>query len=84
MDIEQLVKEYPNDMELGKKVRELYIESRKSFDTLNEKMKDAKIFESPDGGKTVYVRGWGEDIKTRKLVTNQLTIFDDESYKESE
>ena len=84
MDIEQLVKEYPNDMELGSKVRELYNEGRKSFDTLNEKMKDAKIFESPDGGKTVYVRGWGEDIKTRKIVTNQLTIFDDESYKESE
>lgn len=84
MDIEQLVKEYPNDMELGSKVRELYNEGRKAFDTLNEKMKDAKIFESPDGGKTVYVRGWGEDIKTRKLVTNQLTIFDDESYKESE
>ena len=84
MDIEQLVKEYPNDMELGSKVRELYNEGRKSFDILNEKMKDAKIFESPDGGKTVYVRGWGEDIKTRKLVTNQLTIFDDESYKESE
>ena len=84
MDIEKLVNECPNDMELGKKVRELYIEGRKSFDTLNEKMKDAKIFESPDGGKTVYVRGWGEDINTRKLVTNQLTIFDDESYKESE
>ena len=84
MDIEKLVNEYPNDMELGKKVRELYIEGRKSFDTLNEKMKDAKIFESPDGGKTVYVRGWGEDVKTRKIVTNQLTIFDDESYKESE
>ena len=84
MDIEQLVKEYPNDMELGSKVRELYNEGRKSFDILNEKMKDAKIFESPDGGKTVYVRGCGEDIKTRKLVTNQLTIFDSESYKESE
>ena len=84
MDIEQLVKEYPNDMELGKKVRELYLKGRESFDTLKEEMKDAKIFESPDGGKTVYVRGWGEDINTRKLVTNQLTIFDDESYKESE
>ena len=44
MDIEQLVKEYPNDMELGSKVRELYNEGRKSFDTLNEKMKDVKIF----------------------------------------
>lgn len=84
MDIEKLVKEYPNDMELGSKVRELYLKGRESFDTLKEEMKDAKIFESPDGGKTVYVRGWGENINTRKLVTNQLTIFDDESYKESE
>ena len=40
-------------------------------------MKDAKIFESPDGGRTVYVRGWGEDISTRKKVTNQLNIFDE-------
>ena len=84
MDIEKLVKEYPNDMELGNKVRELYLKGRESFDTLKKEMKDAKIFESPDGGKTVYVRGWGEDINTRKIVTNQLTIFDDESYKESE
>jgi hypothetical protein len=84
MNIEKIVKEYPNDMELGSKVRELYLKGRESFDTLKEEMKDAKIFESPDGGKTVYVRGCGEDISTRKLVTNQLTIFDDESYKESE
>lgn len=84
MDIEKLVKEYPNDMELGSKIPELYWENRKEFDQLNKEMKDVKIFESPDGGKTVYVRGWGEDVKTRKIVTNQLTIFDDESYKESE
>ena len=30
-------------------------------------MKDCKIYESPDGGKTVYVRGWGEDISTREI-----------------
>jgi len=77
MNIEQLIKDYPNDMELGSKVRELYYEGRKSIDTLTEKMKDAKIFESPDGGKTVYVRGWGEDTSTRKKVTNQLNIFDE-------
>ena len=47
------------------------------MDELGEKMKDAKIFESPDGGKTVYVRGWGEDTSTRKKVTNQLNIFDE-------
>jgi len=83
MNIEQLVKEYPNDSELGSKVRELYIEGKNFFDTLDEKMKDVKIFESPDHGKTIYVRGWGDDITTRKKVTNQLTIFDDEAYKES-
>jgi len=77
MNIEQLVKDYPNDMELGKKVRELYYEGRKYMDELGEKMKDAKIFESPDGGKTVYVRGWGEDTSTRKKVTNQLNIFNE-------
>ena len=59
MNIEQLVNDYPNDMELGKKVRELYREARKFQDNLSEKMKDAKIFESPDGGRTIYVRGWG-------------------------
>tara|TARA_R110000772_G_scaffold51239_6_gene117667 strand:+ start:1082 stop:1336 length:255 start_codon:yes stop_codon:yes gene_type:complete len=83
MDIEKLVKEYPNDMVLGSKVRELYYKGKESFDTLKEKMKDAKIFESPDGGKTVYARSWGEDVSTKKEVINQLTIFDDEAYKES-
>ena len=83
MDIEKLVKENPNNMILGEKIRELYYKGKESFDTLKEKMKDAKIFESPDGGKTIYVRGWGADIRTRKEITNQLTIFDDEAYKES-
>ena len=77
MNIEQLVKDYPNDMELGSKVRELYWKGRENFDTLKEKMKDAKIFESPDGGKTVYVRGWGEESSSRKLVTDQLNLFDE-------
>ena len=67
MNIEQLVNDYPNDMELGKKVRELYREGRKFQDKLSEKMKDAKIFESPDGGRTIYVRGWGEPTSNRKL-----------------
>lgn len=87
MDIERLVKEYPNDMELGSKVRELYLKNKNTFERLNEDMKDAFIFESPDGGKTVFVRGWGADISSRTEVkknkTKQLTIFDDEAYKES-
>lgn len=77
MNIEQLVNDYPNDMELGKKVRELYLEGRKFQDKLSEKMKDAKIFESPDGGRTIYVRGWGEPTSSRKLSTNQLNLFNE-------
>ena len=77
MNIEQLVNDYPNDMELGKKVRELYLEGRKFQDKLSEKMKDAKIFESPDGGRTIYVRGWGEPTSSRRLSTNQLNLFNE-------
>ena len=77
MNIEQLVNDYPNDMELGKKVRELYREGRKFQDKLSEKMKDAKIFESPDGGRTIYVRGWGEPTSTRKLSTTKLNSFNE-------
>jgi len=79
MNIEELVKKYPNDFELGSKVRELYYKGRELTDELEEKMKDAKIFESPDGGKTVYVRGWGQPTSERKLVENtkQLKLFNE-------
>jgi hypothetical protein len=64
MNIEKLVKETPNDMELGKKVRELYWNNKKTL----EQYKDLKIYESPDGGKTVYERPFGGDYTTKKLV----------------
>jgi hypothetical protein len=83
MNINELVKQYPNDMELGSKIREIYWKEQETSDVLKEKMKDAKIYESPDGGKTIYERPWGGDVSERKLVTNQLTIFEDEAYKES-
>jgi len=77
MNINELVETYPNDMELGSKVRELYWKERKLSDELNEKMKDAKIYESPDGGKTIYERPWGGNVSERKIVTNQLNLFDE-------
>jgi len=83
MNINELVEQYPNDMELGSKIREIYWKERETSDILKEKMKDAKIYESPDGGKTIYERPWGGNVSERKLVTNQLTIFEDEAYKES-
>jgi len=76
MDIVKLINEYPNDMELGAAIRLAYNKNRESMVTLNNEMKDVKIFESPDGG-------WEQFSTQEKLYTNQLTIFDDESYKES-
>lgn len=68
MDIEKLVEQYPNDMELGSAVREIYWKNRKQYDELMEKMKDSKIYESPDGGKTVTERPFGGDLSQRKIV----------------
>lgn len=79
MNIEQIVKDNPNDMELGRVIRDLYIKEYNYF----KKYSDVKIYESPDKGNTVYERPFGGDITERKLVTKQLTIFDDEAYKES-
>jgi hypothetical protein len=67
-DLFKLVEQYPNDMELGAAIRKLYWENVSRLEKLNEKMKDAKIFESPDGGKTIYERGFGEDVRNRRLV----------------
>lgn len=83
MNINELVETYPNDMELGKKVRELYYQNKQKFEELKSSMEGKFIYESPDGGKTIYQRPWGSDLTERKLVTKQLTIFDDEAYKES-
>jgi hypothetical protein len=68
LKIKKLVETYPNDMELGSAIREIYWKERKEYDKLSEKMKDAKIFESPDGGKTITERPWGSDLSERKVI----------------
>ena len=77
MDIEKLVKEFPNDAELGREIRERYFEAKDNIDKFLEKYKDSKIYESPDGGQTIYVRGFGQPLSTRKLKTNQLNLFNE-------
>jgi hypothetical protein len=61
-----LVEKYPSDMELGASIRKQYWDYKAQL----EEYKDVKIFESPDGGKTVYQRPFGGDISQRKLVTS--------------
>ena len=68
MDISKLVEQYPNDMELGAKVRELYCKEKELQDKLMEETKNLKIYESPDGGKTVYERPFGGEYTERKLI----------------
>jgi hypothetical protein len=86
MNIKELVEMYPNNMELGTKVRELYWKERELedkliefHDKLTEEMKDKKIFESPDGGKTIYERPFGGDISERTLISEDTrkSIFPD-------
>tara|TARA_B100001559_G_C16063651_1_gene422530 strand:- start:125 stop:358 length:234 start_codon:yes stop_codon:yes gene_type:complete len=77
MNIDKLVEQYPNDMELGGKVREMYWENKKIQEAFIDKK--AWIFESPDGGKTVTRRRMGDDYTKREVVNNinQLNLFDD-------
>jgi len=79
MKIKELVEMYPNNMELGAKVRELYWKEREFQDKLMEEMKGKKIFESPDGGKTIYERPLGGDVSERTLISEETrkSIFPD-------
>ena len=49
--IQTIVHDEPNNMQLGKKIRDYFTD---------KKNKDVYIYESPDGGETVYRRRFGE------------------------
>ena len=74
IDIKPLVEKYPNDAELGSKVREIYWDR---IDKIN-KFGKGTIYESPDGGETIYQRPLGSDISERTLVEDksQLNLFE--------
>ena len=69
MNIEELVKKYPNDMDLGKNVRQLHFEEMKVKESYLEEMKGKMIFESPDGGKTVTARPFGGELSERVVIS---------------
>ena len=72
--IKKLVEKYPNDIELGSKVREWYWLQQENFFKSDDR---AWIYESPDGGKTVTRRKMGADVSTRETLTDsqQLELF---------
>ena len=67
-DLFKLVERYPNDMELGAAIRKLYWDNVSRLEKMQKEMEGVKIFESPDGGKTVYERPFGGDVSQRTLV----------------
>ena len=72
VDIKPLVEETPNDSELGAKVRKIYWDR---IDKINKLDKwGGTIYESPDGGKTIYERPFGSDISERKLVKDKTKL----------
>ena len=71
--IKKLVRKYPNDMELGEAVRQ-YINT----------LEDVKyIYESPDGGETIYRRRFNE-YGDKELITNNIQRNDDLTAWENE
>ena len=60
-----LVDTTPNNMELGKRLREYYFEHTEEVDE-----EPVYIYESPDEGKTLYRRQVGETIREEKVVDN--------------
>lgn len=70
--IQELVLQYPNDMELGGKVRQLVLTEIENYKNWLDEHKDSLIFESPDGGKTFYSRKFGQSPNERVMV-NETT-----------
>ena len=61
--IMETVKEHPNDMELGGIIRSMFWDKRDVSDN-----NQLNIFESPDGGKTIYKRKSGDYSNRVKVI----------------
>ena len=82
IDITKLVEDTPNDIELGAKIREMYWDRMSKINQLNRYKGptwSGTIYESPDGGKTIYQRPCGSDLSERKLLTDKskLNLFNE-------
>ena len=57
-EIKDIVDKYPNNMDLGKHIRSYFFELEEN---------ETYIYESPDDGKTVYRRKFG-DYNNREVI----------------
>ena len=73
-DLYMLVETTPNNMDLGKRVRTYYYDHTEE---IIEESPELYVYESPDGGETLYKRKIGE-YADRKLVdkeSKQMELF---------
>lgn len=67
-EITQLIKSTPNDSELGKKIRSMYYIHQQKVEEYTKSVEGKFIYESPDGGKTIYQRLIGSPLSERTLI----------------
>ena len=70
--LKEIVDNTPNDAELGSKIREISWKQ----DQQQKENKGKYIYESPDGGKTVYRREFGNYNKKEKITMEKISLYD--------
>lgn len=73
-DIYHMVEAEPNNMKLGKIVRQYYWDNTE--ETTEEE--PVYVYESPDNGKTLYRRRIGDAARERMEEPKQMNLFGDE------
>jgi hypothetical protein len=76
-DVYHLVELTPNNMKLGKMVRQYYYENTEEMESDNPIVEEEPIYvyESPDEGKTLYRREIGETTRERTNESEQMSLF---------
>ena len=70
--LKEIVDNTPNDSQLGSKIREISWKQ----DQQQKENKGKYIYESPDGGKTVYRREFGNYNKKEKITMEKISLYD--------
>jgi len=70
--LKEIVDNTPNDAQLGSKIREISWKQ----DQQQKENKGKYIYESPDGGKTVYRREFGNYNKKEKITMEKISLYD--------
>ena len=70
--LKEIIDNTPNDAQLGSKIREISWKQ----DQQQKENKGKYMYESPDGGKTVYRREFGNYNKKEKITMEKISLYD--------